>query len=139
MSTAYNTTDYYPPIPILSVLFGYGDRRPWLGPYDAVIDTGADATIVPEEIPLRLRAVPLNPVNLVTQWGEGHPAVAYMMNVIIGDIHLSGIVVAGDPATQEIILGRNLLNRLALLLDAPQFEASVLDGALLQRLRRRRR
>jgi len=139
MSNAYNSTDYNPPIPILSIRFGYGDRQPWLGPYDAIVDTGADATIVPEEIPLRLRAIPLNPVNLVTQWGESHPATAYLVHVGIGDIHLAGIVVAGDPTSHEIILGRNLLNRLALLLDGPQAEADVLDGAILQRLRSRRR
>lgn len=139
MSNRYNAADYQPPIPILSVYFGYGDRQPWLGPYSAIVDTGADATIVPETIPLRLRAMPLNPVNLVTQWGESHPATAYLIHVGIGDLHLSGIVVAGDPASHEIILGRNLLNRLALLLDGPQLEADVLDGAALQRLRSRRR
>ena len=44
MNNRYNAADYQPPIPILSVHFGYGARHPWLGPYSAIVDTGADAT-----------------------------------------------------------------------------------------------
>ena len=68
MSAPYNSADYTPPAPVLSVAFRYGER-PWLGPFEALVDTGADATIIPESIAERLRAAPLNPGHLETQWG----------------------------------------------------------------------
>jgi hypothetical protein len=62
MSTLYNS-GYVPPIPVLQVAFGYGPVSRWLGPFEAIVDTGADATIVPETIAQQLRAAPLNTAN----------------------------------------------------------------------------
>ncbi len=42
-----------------------------------------------------------------------------------------------DDAGQECIVGRNVLNRLAMLLDGPASQAHVLDDAALARFRAR--
>jgi len=133
MSTAYDE-HYSPPAPILPVAFRYGER-PWLGPLSAVVDTGADASIIPESIAEQLRATPLNPGHLETQWGELHPVTLYLLDIQVGDWQLPGVVVAGDPETNEIVLGRNVLNKLPLLLDGPQQQTDVLDDVTMQRLR----
>jgi predicted aspartyl protease len=136
MSHSYNT-DYFPPIPVLTVTFGYGGERPWLGPFEVIVDTGADATIVPEDIPLQLKAIPLNPAQIKTQWGDIHSVTMFLLDIQIGDQHLGGIVTAGAPESDEIILGRNVLNKLPLFLDGPRQQSEVLDDATVRRLRAR--
>lgn len=136
MSTPYNANDYVPPAPVLPVAFRYGER-PWLGPFEAIVDTGADATIIPESIAQRLRATPLNPGHLETQWGDIHPVTIYLLDLQVDGRTLPGIVVAGDPETDEIVLGRNALNKLPLLLDGPELQTEALDDATIQRLRAR--
>jgi hypothetical protein len=66
---------------------------------------------------------------------SGH---VYLLDVEVGDQLLPGIVVAGGPAANEIILGRNVLNRLALFLDGPKHETSVLGEPVANRWRSRR-
>jgi hypothetical protein len=75
MTVPYSA-DYAPPAPVLNVVFRYGDERPPLGPLEAVVDTGADATIIPESVARQLRATPLNPAQLETQWGDTHPVTS---------------------------------------------------------------
>lgn len=47
--SAHYSANYVPPLPVLPVTFGYGGERPHLGPFDGIVDTGTDATIVPED------------------------------------------------------------------------------------------
>jgi len=43
----------------------------------------------------------------------------YLVDVAIGKVTLPGIEVVGDPSGNEIIVGRDILNRLRILLDGP--------------------
>lgn len=133
MSVQYNS-QYAPAIPVLAVSFGYGDAHRLPEMFEAIVDTGADATIVPDNIARRLKASPLNPAHLETQWGDVHPVTMYLLDVQIGDVRLPSVVVAGDSETDEIILGRNVLNKLPLFLDGPTQQTDVLDDATVKRL-----
>lgn len=137
MSIAYNS-DYSPPIPTLPITFGREGERAWLGPFEAILDTGADATIVPLSIAHRIKAVPLNPGQLESPWGDVHPVTLYIVGVEIAGQLLPGVVVAGDESADEIILGRDVLNKLPLFLDGPKERTEVLDDAAAKRLRARR-
>jgi len=138
VSVHYNA-DYSPAVPILQVVFGYGSEHPWLGPFKAIVDTGADATILPESIARQLRAVPLNPGQLETQWGDVHPVTLYLLDIQVDNLQLPGVVTAGDAETDEIVLGRNVLNKLAIFLDGPEQQTDVLDDSTVSRLRVRRK
>lgn len=136
MSTRYNSR-YTPAIPVLPVSFGYGEERRLPETFEAIVDTGADTTIVPDDIARRLKASPLNPAQLETQWGDIHPVTMYLLDIQIGDMRLPSVVVAGNPETDEIILGRNVLNKLALFLDGPAQQTDMLDDVTVKRLRAR--
>jgi predicted aspartyl protease len=43
-------SNFHPPIPIIKVYFGLPEENLDTGPFDAIIDTGADTTVVPKEI-----------------------------------------------------------------------------------------
>jgi predicted aspartyl protease len=92
------------------------------------MDTGADITIVPASLLDETGAFPDEDGFLQDQWGGLHAIDFYTVKVIISGIHLPGIVVAGDQFSNELILGRNLLNKLTFLLDGPSLQTEVFES-----------
>jgi predicted aspartyl protease len=92
-----------------------------------IVDTGADGTIVPihylEEVGAR-RTVE---VGLRSQWCERRTVFLYLVDLQIGQVTLPGIYVVGDDLGQEAVLGRDVLNRLRLLLDGPAAMTQLLN------------
>ena len=136
MNLAYSRA-LFPPIPVLRLQFGSsigGERTEWL---DALVDTAADGTLVPLRylLSLDVRAATTGWVRGVT--GERRPIAFYYVDVNVGDFTLPGIRVAGDKAASEILVGRDILNKLPLFLDGPQQQSEVLDDATVRRLRAR--
>ena len=97
------------------------------GPIPAFVDTGADATIVPIAIVRQLRAgvVTLKTVRGYT--GGRRTVRTYLVDIEVGPFTLPGVEIVGDDATDEILLGRDVLNRLRLLLDGPGRRTQLLD------------
>lgn len=138
MSVAYQSLGYPLPIPILSVRFRRLVEPVASELYDAIVDTGADMTIAPAEILVNLQAHDVQETNLVSQWGDVHPVVLYLVDLEIEGQVIPGVLVAGDETTHEVILGRNLLNMFSLLLDGPQQQTYVVDDTSARRLRAQR-
>lgn len=137
MSTRFNA-NYNPPMPALRIRLGPPGQRPTFGPYDAILDTGADFTIIPESLAESISATALYPSSLSSQWGDKHAVNMFMVELELEFLQFPNIVVAGDPQADEIILGRNILNRLALFLDGAEEQTEILDDSMTKRLRARR-
>ena len=136
MSTAYLSGNYLPPIPVLAVRFlRLAELSSATDIYSAIVDTGADMTVAPADILRDLQAQAVQETNLVSQWGDRHPVVLYLVDVEVDGHRFPGVLVAGDEDAGEIILGRNLLNMLPLLLDGPRQQTRLLDGAQIRHLR----
>ena len=118
MKFQYND-DYYPPVPVAEVTFITAAESLRAGPFIAVVDSGADGTIVPINYLNEIRASPTIDMILRSQWGERRKVLLYLVDVQIGEITLPGIEVVGDDQSNEVILGRDVLNRLRVLLDGP--------------------
>ena len=123
MTAPYDQT-YSPPLPIVDIVLRLpeGDR---VGPLRAIIDTGADATIVPISA---LAPLPLRPFQsgfLRSAWGERRSIDLYLLDIQIADLTLPGVEVVGDEVGDELILGRNVLNKLILRLDGPALTTTV--------------
>ena len=63
-----------------------------------------------------------------SQWGERRAVALYAVALEINQYRFDAIRVVGDEIGDEVILGRNLLNRLRLLLDGPAGMVEVLDA-----------
>jgi predicted aspartyl protease len=118
--------NWYPPMPVLEIQLGYPEKSLALGPYTAIVDTGADGTIIPIHLVERLDAPFTDDVRLRGQWGEWHRARMFTVDIGIGSLCLPAVEVVGDEHGDEIILGRNVLNKLRLLLDGPNALTKVL-------------
>lgn len=135
--TPFSTVRYSPPVPVLPVQFNLIDGSASTEVLEAIVDTGADMTLVPARIMRQLEAIGVLETQLVSQWGDSHPVTLYLIDLNIDDLRLPGVYVAADDTATEIILGRNVLNKLPLFLDGPHLQTEALDDATASRLRAR--
>jgi len=126
MSTAYSLT-FLPPAPVLDTTLALRNRSPEMPPVPALIDTGADGTFIPIDYLIRLEASVAYQGRVYSHLGGLQVADTYTVDIVIGSLRLSDVDVVGDIESQQIILGRNVLNKLILLLDGPQALTDILD------------
>lgn len=115
---AYNR-DYRPPIPAVQISLGLPGQEPTLGPLLAIVDTGADATLVPLAYVKKIGAPKVDTGYLRSQWGERRAVFIYAIALQIGSRRFAVIWAVGDDSSNEIVIGRNVLNQLCMLLDGP--------------------
>ncbi len=121
------SADYIPSIPTLQIWLGYPEESLKLGPIKAIIDTGADATILPRPLLDELDAPFVDDAWLSSQWGESFAVKTFTVDIGLGNLRLPSVRVVADERSDEIILGRNVLNRLRLLLDGPKQETELIE------------
>jgi predicted aspartyl protease len=95
-------------------------------PQSALIDTGADGTLVPSQLLDTIRADELHHTRLRSLWGEARMVRIFLVDLQIGDQVLPSVEVVADDAGSEILLGRNVLNSLILLLDGVHEQTDLL-------------
>ena len=124
---AYDTS-YSPAIPVCetTLIVPSSGLRLTLS---AIIDTGADATIIPVSQLRKMGAHRAHEARLRSQWGEARRVYLYIVDMRIGDFNLPGVYVVGDDRGNECVLGRNVINRLKMLLDGPLGNTLLLDDA----------
>jgi len=124
MKFPYNR-DYNPPAPTVDIRLAAPHSPFVIEPLRALMDTGADASIVPLRHlePLDITANDLK--SLHSQWGETRLVDTYLLDVGIGDLRLPAIEVIGDEVGEEIILGRDVLNKLLVILNGPKQELEI--------------
>ena len=98
----------------------------------AMIDTGSDGTLVPITILESIDAIPVGNAVLHGIFGDTRVVDLFEIDFYIDDFVLPGILVASSDVGEEIILGRNVLNRLILLLDGQNGEtaSSLIENRL---------
>ncbi len=123
---AYDTT-YVPPAPIVRVFlvnpFNPSLQMQLLG----LIDTGADITVVPEEVVARLGLIHQGDI-LVRDFSRV-PSFrpTYLVDLQIGH-HWFDLVEIISAPTNELLLGRNVINSLDLRLNGPQLVLEILNA-----------
>ncbi len=126
MIFVYNT-EYFPPAPAIEIKLARLDESFRVGPVLALVDTGADATIIPAEylVPLEIQAD--NRKYLRSQWGESRIVDTYLLDVGIGDMRFPFIEIVADALGDEPIIGRDLLNKLTLQLNGRKQTLQILE------------
>lgn len=117
----------YPPIPILPFLLSFPDAKDWHGPITGIVDSGADYTIIPLAALTLIDPPFVGSANVVSQWGDRREVRVYHVDLQIGTIVLPAVEVAGDADSNEVILGRNVLNDLTICLRGPEVVLELLD------------
>lgn len=68
MISFYYNNNYYPPAPVLQIVLRDDDNQE-SGQYEILIDSGADATIIPRGWLKGLNVVPTGSGNVTSYWG----------------------------------------------------------------------
>ncbi len=111
--------------PSLPVILHDNDGNALSDTLSTLVDTGADATLVPAHYLTESNADLLQIARIRSHWGEARTVKLYLINLLVAGEHLAGIEVVADDRGDEVILGRNVRNKLLLLIDGPRHQTDV--------------
>ena len=120
------SSDYDPPVPVCSVTITSATAAGTVQ-LQAIVDTGADATIIPIHYLRQIGARPAFEAGLRSHWGERRMVFVYLVDLKIELHTLPSVFVVGDDQGDETILGRDVLNKLVVTLDGPQEVMEIVD------------
>jgi len=116
---------YDPAFPAVPVLLRNSDEGLRTEKVPALLDTGSDGSLVPIAYLEQILAPPMADTHIRSHWGEWRAAQLFAVDIELGSLRLPGVFVIGDEQGTEIVLGRNVLNKLRLLLDGPAGRSDI--------------
>jgi predicted aspartyl protease len=119
-------TDYQPEFPALKITLSNDDEGDRTSLLIALVDTGSDGTLVPLTYLKQIAAPALTDTRLRSHWGEWRNAQLFLVDIELDGLKLPGVFVVGDEIGNQVILGRNVLNKLRVLLDGPEKVVEIL-------------
>lgn len=114
---AHYSADYQPPAPVVEIVLESRSTQRRSAPIRALIDSGADACLVPQGVLDEIRADLGERYWMRSHWGERRLVTSYLVTMELGEIRLPGVSVVGDRVGTEAVLGRDVLNQLSVHLD----------------------
>jgi predicted aspartyl protease len=111
--------NYQPSFPTLPVVLTNAEEGLRTAAQNALLDTGSDGTLVPMAVLEDILAPVLSETRIRSHWGEWRAVQFFLVDIELDGLTLPGMLVVGDDTGDEIVLGRNVLNRLHLALDGP--------------------
>ena len=118
-SQAYEHSAYDPPMPVLDI----GVSRPGVNvpsaTVEAVVDTGADGSLLPLDVLEQAGAVFVDRAYLRGITGQRQAVDLYLTTIHIGRFRITGIRAAALPPGSTAILGHDVLNQLDITLRGP--------------------
>ena len=113
-------TGYDPPFPAVEIMLSSSEQGRRTDKLQALLDTGSDGTIVPLDRLWEIRATVLSDARISSHWGEMRPVQLFSVDIHLADLVFPSVIVVGDDQGTEIILGRNVLNKLTAVFDGPR-------------------
>lgn len=118
---------YVPAMPVLTLTLSAPEIASTGVSVTALLDSRADICVVPRTLLSRLDLSTGEIAWIRGQWGEPIQVTRFALDLYLDNSTvLPSIDVVSDPVGREVILGRNVLNKLRLLLDGPRQVTEVL-------------
>lgn len=117
---------FVPPAPVLSVIVYPIGEMNGTASLAAQPDTGADICLVPLDHLDAIGAGWPYSSRLRGQWGNSRSVEVYEVDLEIAGHRFPGVEVVAERYSNEVLLGRNVLNKLILLLDGPGQQTDLL-------------
>jgi len=111
--------NYQPPFPAVEVVLHNSEDGLRTTSKNALLDTGSDGSLVPIAYLQEILAPPMSDSGIRSHWGEWRVVQLFVVDLELDELRLPDIFVVGDEQGDEIILGRNILNKLRMVLDGP--------------------
>lgn len=94
------------PSPVLSLQIAGPEADDWIDVTNALVDTGADATIIPDTLLSQILAVEWDEARLRSHWGEYRLVYRYEIDIRIHGRTFSSVLVVADDMGHDVVLGR---------------------------------
>jgi predicted aspartyl protease len=120
-------SNYQPPFPAVQIILHNSDESLHITANQALLDTGSDGSLVPLSYLQEILAPAITDTRMRSHWGEWRSVQLFVVDLELNNLKLPNVFVIGDEQGNEIILGRNVLNKLRLLLDGPANFTDVLS------------
>jgi predicted aspartyl protease len=130
MSFYEYSANYTPPIPTCQVYLGPGGGETRLGPLEALIDTGADITVIPIHYLRQIKAKRVSRGKARSLWGDTRTVDIYAVALAVNGLQVAALQTLADDQGEEIVLGRQVLNRLKIVLDGPAAVMEIVETTL---------
>jgi predicted aspartyl protease len=124
MKVSYDTS-LFPPAPFLPVRLASLVERSEIVTVQAKLDTGADLTAIPTAVIERLQLMPAGEIEVEGYDSRRATIQAYDVNLQIDQLNVTGLLVIA-LAEDYVLLGRDVLNRLQVMLDGPALMTEIL-------------
>ncbi|MEW5868472.1 MAG: hypothetical protein AB1894_04295 [Chloroflexota bacterium] len=124
MKSAYRQ-DYQPAFSAVEIILANREEGLRSDLLSALLDSGSDGTLVPIAYLKDLLVAPLHDAFIRSHWGERRSVQLFLVDLEIGETRLPGVFVIGDDQGGEIVLGRNVLNKLVVLMDGLAEQVSL--------------
>lgn len=113
----YNNQRYHPAMPVLAIGLSRPRRKEATVELEAIIDTGADGTLIPLEILEQAGAQYVDSAHIRGVTGHRELVELYLVTIHIGEYRIHAVRAGALTDSEDAILGRNVLNQLNLLLN----------------------
>jgi predicted aspartyl protease len=118
---------HLPPAPVVTLTVdGYSDDAQ-SATIQAMVDSGADGTMLPTAVLSQIQASYVNSVRLSGVTGTVERRDRYRVRLQIGDIVIKGIDAVAIEAENESLIGRDVLNQLIVTLNGLAAELTIAD------------
>lgn len=117
--TAYSyeyDASYIPAMPMVTIHIGKPDATPFLV-LSALVDSGADATMIPVALLKQVNAIKRQRVFIRGISGKRTGPSLYTISLQVAHYERKRMNVVGNEETDDIILGRDILNHFVTTLD----------------------
>ena len=109
--------DYQPAMPVVEVGLGRGGQSEPRRLSLALVDSGADGTLIPVNVLEEIGARLVGAARITSVLGESQLADIYLVSLRVGPALLGAVRVVAGAEGDEILLGRNVLNQLVVTLN----------------------
>ncbi|MFO7537754.1 MAG: hypothetical protein R6X32_06800 [Chloroflexota bacterium] len=119
MSTFQYDLSYDPSFPSADIILRNSNVSLSVVVENALLDTGSDGTMIPIDYLRQIRATPISDARVRSHWGEWRSVQLFVLDLQIENLTFPGVFAVGDDQDEDVIIGRDVLNKLRLTLDGP--------------------
>ncbi len=123
----YNTAYAGPAMPVVSLEIGsHIKTEKWLT-VQALVDLGADATMIPVRYLRQLGAEPVNKRRVVDASGISYQVEVYVVALRVGPYQHPAVEILANRQSHDVLLGRNILNHMIVTLNGLAYMVEISD------------
>ena len=127
MKQAYDS-QFDPALPVLAIRLSAPGEVSSGELLTAIVDTGADGTLIPSAYLEEAGAIVVGDAILRSVLGDVREVHLFEVDIHFDALTLPGVLVAADDQGNEVLLGRNALNKLILLLDGQSRQTDLFES-----------